>query len=488
MLVLANEIFTMSFISPEYILFFAVVIPLFFLVPHRGRWVLLLAASYFFYAYGNIQYLPLIVLSTFIDYLAARFIHASKRESERRLWLLASISVNLGVLFVFKYFDFFNNSLAGLFGYAPLTLDVVLPIGISFYTFQSMAYTIDVFRGRIQPEKHPGIMATYVAFFPQLVAGPIERAGNLMPQFHKYHRFDPERTIDGFRQILWGFFKKVVIADRLAIYVNTVYNEVGSYSGPHLIIATVFFGFQIYCDFSAYSDIAIGTARVMGFDLMQNFRQPYFSRSVREFWNRWHISLSTWFRDYVYIPLGGNRVSFRRNLINLLIVFLVSGLWHGAGWTFVIWGGLHGAYIVIDALLRQYGISPFGNRDTAIVRFLKIALTFALVTFAWIFFRANSIDDALYVVGHLFVFDTLGNLTSPFAGAILNPTTEFILSWGLIALLIWVDALDARVGLNRALGLAPVAARWAVYYATGAAVMFSGLYGLGAQQFIYFQF
>ena len=222
----------------------------------------------------------------------------------------------------------------------------MLPVGISFYTFQSMAYTIDVYRGVVEPEKHLGIMATFVAFFPQLVAGPIERAPHMLPQFRQRMSFDQARTVEGLRLILWGAFKKIVIADRLAIYVNTVYNAPRHYSGLPLIAATIFFAFQIYCDFSAYSDIAIGAAKILGFDLMENFRQPYFSKSVREFWGRWHISLSTWFRDYLYIPLGGNRVTFTRHLLNLMIVFVVSGLWHGASWTFVIWGALHGLYIV----------------------------------------------------------------------------------------------------------------------------------------------
>jgi D-alanyl-lipoteichoic acid acyltransferase DltB (MBOAT superfamily) len=483
----------MIFTSPEFVIFFAVVIPLYFFVPHRFRWILLLVASYFFYAYGNIQYLPLIILSTAVDYIAARMIHNSDQPRVRTLFLVASLVVNLGVLFIFKYFDFFNQSLsvalnAANISYQSRTLNLILPIGISFYTFQSMAYTIDVYRRQIEPERHPGKFATFVAFFPQLVAGPIERAGNLLPQFNISARFDQTRTVEGLRLILWGFFKKIVIADRLAIYVNTVYNDVGVYTGWNLILATVFFAFQIYCDFSAYSDIAIGTAKILGIDLMQNFRQPYFSRSAREFWGRWHISLSGWFRDYVYIPLGGNRVAGGRHLLNLLIVFLLSGLWHGASWTFVIWGALHGLYVVADAFLHQRGLRLWGGNQSLWIQALKIGGTFAFVCFAWIFFRANSFSDALYILNHLFVFGENGSLSDPLSSGLLGAQVEFFLSFGLIGLLLVVDAATARWGFDRLFTVSPVYVRWVIYYALGSAVIFSGLYGLGAQEFIYFQF
>ncbi len=477
----------MSFISPEYVILFCTVLPLFFLTAQRWRWLLLLLVSYFFYAYGNIQYLPLIAFSTVVDYIAARMIHRSEAETQRRLWLASSILVNLGVLFFFKYFNFFNQSGAAVFGYEPITHSYVLPIGISFYTFQSMSYTIDVFRRKLEPEKHFGIMATYVAFFPQLVAGPIERATNLLPQFREKQKFDVDRAVSGLQQMLWGFFKKVVIADRIAIYVNAVYNDVESHTGLTLLIATVFFAFQIYCDFSGYSDIAIGTARIMGFDLMENFRQPYFSQSVREFWARWHISLSTWFRDYLYIPLGGNRVSVGRNVLNLFVVFLVSGLWHGAGWTFVVWGALHGVAVAGIALLRHYNINLLPGKNLP-MRGVRMALTFAFVTFAWIFFRANSWADAVYVVQHLFVFDPAADLYLPFAGALLGTVREFWLSLGLIGFLLVVDTFDSRWTLSFTLAKMPLVTRWAAYYGTAAMVLFGGLYGAGAQQFIYFQF
>jgi len=473
----------MTFTSPEFVIFFTAFVPLYFATPSRYRWIPLLTASYFFYAYGSGFYVVLIMITTFIDYLAARAIAASSDSRRRKLFLSASLTANLGTLFIFKYFNFFNQSLASLVGagYPISALHLILPIGISFYTFQSMAYTIDVYRGIVQPEKHLGIMATFVAFFPQLVAGPIERAPHILPQFRQRFRFDQARTVEGLRLILWGVFKKIVIADRLAIYVNTVYNAPQQYSGLPLIAATIFFAFQIYCDFSAYSDIAIGAAKILGFELMENFRQPYFSKSVREFWGRWHISLSTWFRDYLYIPLGGNRVTFNRHLLNLMIVFVVSGLWHGASWTFVIWGALHGLYIVGETILHR--------RETSfrLPAALKIAVTFALVLFAWIFFRANTFSDALYVVGHLFAFNG-GSLTDPFAAGLLGAQVEFALSCGLIALLLGVDALIARYGFDHLLRVSPIYLRWATYYAAGAAVIFSGWYGVGAQKFIYFRF
>jgi D-alanyl-lipoteichoic acid acyltransferase DltB (MBOAT superfamily) len=478
----------MSFITPEFVILFCTVIPAFFLLPHRWRWLWLLLVSYFFYAYGNIQYLPLIVFSTVVDYTAGRMIHHyDDNERARKGWLLASIGVNLGVLFFFKYFNFFNVSAGTLFGYEPVTHEYVLPIGISFYTFQSMSYTIDVYRRKLIPEPNAGIMATFVAFFPQLVAGPIERATNLLPQFHRKQVFDVDRTVSGLQQILWGFFKKVVIADRVAIYVNTVYGDVNEYTGLPLLLATFFFGFQIYCDFSAYSDIAIGTARIMGFDIMENFRQPFFSQSVREFWNRWHISLSTWFRDYLYIPLGGSRVSLPRQLINLMIVFLVSGLWHGAGWTFVLWGGLHGLGVCWSAITRARNIQLLPDKSKLAI-IIRVLCTFAFITLTWVFFRANSFADTLYILQHLFDFSWQGNIMAPFEQGLLGIETEFYLSFALIAFLLLGDAFEARYGLERGLAKTPAVLRWGWYYAAAAAVIFSGIYGAGAQQFIYFQF
>lgn len=489
----------MSFISPEFVIFFCTVVPLFFFLPHRFRWVMLLLVSYFFYAYGNIQYVPILIGTTLIDYYAAIRIEDSKTEAGRRWWLAASMSANLGVLFIFKYFNFFNQSLGYVLGYDPFTLNVILPIGISFYTFQSMSYTIDVYKRNMHVERNLGIMATFVVFFPQLVAGPIERATNLLDQFMKEMKWDTDRVVSGLQLMLWGFFKKVVIADRMAIYVNSVYNDVTDYQGMSLILATVFFAFQIYCDFSAYSDIAIGAARVMGFNLMTNFSQPYFSQSVREFWGRWHISLSTWFRDYLYIPLGGNRKGLVLNLFNLFIVFFLSGLWHGANWTFVMWGTLHGLAVVFLVLTRHFQINFLDvkkkgkegepeEKTSYLVIATRILLTFVFVCFTWIFFRANTWADAMYVVSNMFNFNWASDLSAPLASGLLGAQNEFILCFILIGLLMLIDYILATLGMEKALAKLHFIPRWAIYYGLAAAVLFSGLYGQGAASFIYFQF
>lgn len=482
----------MSFISFEFIIFFAVVVPLYFMLPVRWRLLLLLVSSYIFYAFSRVEYILLIAFSTLVDYFAARELGKTPDEAvtKRRLLLMASILVNLGVLFVFKYFNFFSESLLALsgtigFDYQPLTHQFVLPVGISFYTFQSMAYTIDVYRKKIEVEEDLAIFATYVAFFPQLVAGPIERAQNMLPQFREKFVFDYDRVVSGLRLVLWGAFKKVVIANRLAVYVNAVYNDVDNFSGLPIIVATLFFTFQIYCDFSGYSDIAIGTARVMGFDLMENFRQPYFATSVRDFWQRWHISLSTWFRDYLYIPLGGNRVSFIRNLLNLMIIFVVSGLWHGANWTFVIWGALHGGYIVIETLFNKW----VGQRNPqALQLWLQRGITFLVVAFAWIFFRANTFTDALYVVENVFNFaDGRAKILQPLFGSVLDVRVEFIFSFGLISFLMLVEWGNRTQWLQN-ISLRWITVRWSLYYIATAMIIFSLLINSAEQQFIYFQF
>jgi alginate O-acetyltransferase complex protein AlgI len=480
----------MSFISPEYVIFFCIVIPLYFFIPYRWRWVWLLVMSYLFYGYAFPQYMILMAIVTVLNYYAALDIDRQQDERRRKAVLIGRIALDLAILFFFKYFNFFTDTVASIFSLFGQTyplphVNVILPIGISFHTFQAMGYIIDVYRRRIKPEQHLGIFSTFIIFFPQLVAGPIERAKEMLPQFHQHFDFDEARAIDGFRQILWGFFKKVVIADRLAIYVNNVYDHPQEHSGLVLILATVFFAFQIYCDFSGYSDIALGTARVMGFRLMVNFRQPYLAQSVREFWRRWHISLSTWFRDYLYIPLGGSRISLARTMLNLMIVFVVSGLWHGANWTFVVWGALHGLYAITETWFETRNIRVFpANAGSKVI---KMLLTFSVVSFAWIFFRANNFTDAGHIISHLFIFNS-ENLAAPFEGALLPHQIEFALSCALIGLLLLIDYFDGRWTVSGALGRTPAPVRWALYYAATAAVMFSGMYGTGAQQFIYFQF
>jgi D-alanyl-lipoteichoic acid acyltransferase DltB (MBOAT superfamily) len=487
----------MSFISPEFVLFFCAFFALYFFLRPAWRVGFILLASYAFYAYGHARYLWIIVLTTAIDYMAGRMIGTSTNPRTRRAWLAASITVNLGVLFTFKYFNFFNGAaesvVTGLGGQYPIgALSLALPVGISFYTFQSMAYTIDVYRGRISPETNVIRFSAFVAYWPQLVAGPIERAGAMLPQFQGKAAAagigataDEARIVSGLQQMLWGFFKKVVIADRLALYVNAVYNDIGAYTGLPLVIATVFFAFQIYCDFSAYSDIAIGAARVMGFTLQPNFRQPFLASSVREFWNRWHISLSTWFRDYVYIPLGGSRVPLPRYLLNLFAVFLISGLWHGASWTFVLWGALHGVFVVAEALIARARAGAEHAQPASRARHIGgVVLTFTLVCTAFVFFRANSLPDAAYLFAHVLVPYT-GDVSAPFAAGLLAPPLEMISALALIAFLLVCDGLAAR-GVSFA--AQPRVVRWTAYYAMTALVIAAGWYGSGAAEFIYFQF
>ncbi len=408
----------MLFNSGQFLIFLPVVIVLYFLFPHRLRWLFLLAASYFFYMAWRVEYIVLILASTVADYYIAQEIAKRKQSasqgggSKRLLW--TSIFINLGILFSFKYLNFFTESVSQLAelagaGFSPPVLDVLLPVGISFYTFQTMSYTIDVYNGKVEPEKHFGIFALFVSFWPQLVAGPIERSSRLLPQFRKEQHFDMQRVIWGMNRMAYGFFKKVVVADRLAIYVNEVYGNPEEFSTIPLILASVFFAFQIYCDFSGYTDIALGAAAIMGFTLVNNFDRPYLSRSIGEFWRRWHVSLSTWFRDYVYIPLGGNRVVVWRWYYNLFITFLVSGLWHGANWTFVVWGALHGGYMVWERisekprhqLYRSLSLQKVGG----LVTVAQVLITFGLVLIGWIFFRAEGMGDAVEIFKGIFELD-----------------------------------------------------------------------------------
>ncbi|ULQ54436.1 MBOAT family O-acyltransferase [Flavihumibacter fluvii] len=356
-------------------------------------------------------YILILFFTIIIDYFAGIFIEQAEGVRKRK-FLIISLVANIGVLAVFKYYNFLNDNLTFLLYGAgfknPIPhLSILLPIGLSFHTFQAMSYTIEVYRGHEKAERNFGIYALYVMFYPQLVAGPIERPQNLLHQFRTEHTFDYDRIVSGLRLMLWGFFKKLVIADRLAIYVNAAYGQPDQHTGLTLAIATVFFAFQIYCDFSGYSDIAIGAARVMGFDLMKNFNRPYLSSSVSEFWKRWHISLSTWFTDYLYISMGGNRVSIPRWYFNLFFVFLVSGLWHGANWTYVIWGALNGLYLIFAIIRRKYA-DPLINKNLALpdslVKTFNILVTFILICFSWIFFRAATVQDAFLIIRKIFEF------------------------------------------------------------------------------------
>ena len=403
----------MLFNSIQFIIFFIVVTLAYFSLSWRGRWMLLLAVSCYFYMVFKPVFILILFGTIVIDYYAGIWIAQAQDKKQKTLLLIISLISNIGILAFFKYYDFGRSSVNDLLGMFDLRAiipplerllpasiaqwmvdgggRVILPIGLSFHTFQAMSYTIEVYRGNQQPERHFGIYALYVMFYPQLVAGPIERPQNMLHQFHSYFKYDFELVKSGLMQMAFGLFKKIVIADRLAEVVNFVYDNPAEQNGLSLLVATVFFAFQIYCDFSGYSDIAIGAARVMGFTLMDNFRSPYESSSISEFWGRWHISLSTWFRDYLYIPLGGNRNGELAKYRNQFIVFLVSGLWHGASWNYVIWGALHGTYQVSASLrdkwMKKAGISIPKNHFTKV---LGVIFTFILVTIAWVFFRNHT--------------------------------------------------------------------------------------------------
>lgn len=405
----------MTFNSWEFLLFYPIVALLYFLLPKKTKWPMLLIASYFFYMCYQAELVFLIFGTTLISWVSSMLIERSERAWVKKTFLALTLVTSLGVLFFYKYFNFLSESLSGLvslFGVEsdPFALNLILPVGISFYTFQTLSYVIDVYRGDVKTERNFFFYALFVSFFPQLVAGPIERPSNLIPQLKETHRFEKENAVKGAKHMIVGFFKKVCVADMLSVYVNAVYNDAENATAWGIVVATVLFAVQIYCDFSGYTDIAIGCARVMGIRLMKNFDHPYSATSVKEFWSRWHISLSTWFKDYLYIPLGGNRVSKPRHLMNIMIVFLVSGLWHGANWTFVVWGALHGLYQVIDMLTIKYrnrlvektGFSPSSLPVVCIRRLF----TFVLVCFAWLFFRANSISEAFMLIGKLFTDST----------------------------------------------------------------------------------
>lgn len=387
----------MAYNSIHYLFFFPIVIFIYFLIPDRRRWILLLIASYYFYMCWRVEYIILIITSTLIDYFAGLQMGKAGEKSKRKKYLLLSLFANLGLLFSFKYFNFLNDSLRDVFNYFNIfynvpSFNILLPVGISFYTFQTLSYTIDVYRGAKKPEKHLGIFALYVSFFPQLVAGPIERSTRLLPQFFQKHEFNYNNVTDGLRQMLWGFLKKIVIADRLSIYVSAVYNNQEHHNGISLLVATIFFTFQVYCDFSAYSDIGIGSAKVMGYNLMTNFKRPFFANSVQSFWQRWHISLTSWFKDYIYIPMGGNKVPKWRWYFNIFAIFFISGLWHGAAWTFVVFGALHGIYLVIPLMLKpildKIPNLPIIRDIPRIYNSFKIVLTVSLFGFSLVFFRS----------------------------------------------------------------------------------------------------
>ncbi|MBK9479823.1 MAG: MBOAT family protein [Bacteroidetes bacterium] len=486
----------MLFNSIDFILFFLVVTPLYFLLPFKFRWLMLLLASCYFYMAFVPIYILILGATIVIDYFAGIWIERSSGR-QRKLLLVLSLISNIGVLAVFKYYNFLNENFSLLthsLGFQnPIPyLSILLPIGLSFHTFQAMSYTIEVYRGNQKAEQHFGIYSLYVMFYPQLVAGPIERPQNILHQLKEEHKFNYTNATQGLKLMAWGMFKKVVIADRLATMVNEVYDHSELYTGIPLIIATVFFAFQIYCDFSGYSDIAIGAARVMGINLMLNFNRPYSALSISEFWGKWHISLSTWFRDYLYIPLGGNRVAVPRWYFNLFCVFLLSGLWHGASWNYIIWGALHGFYLVFALLTQKYrdAISKaVGLKQNALLYSLvQRLITFILVAFAWIFFRAKTFASASYIVSHLLDFaPNFSNFDTVKLVYLGKDSGTFLTALVFIALLQWIEkkqAEPANVNLfsNRSLPL-----RWTFYLLLMLSICLFGVFHTNAE-FIYFQF
>lgn len=484
----------MGFLSPQFFLFFPVVTLVYFFLPQRGQNLWLLAASWFFYLCAGPAYFAYLLCALILTYAGARWIQGRAGPS-RRAGLICLLVLLFGTLFLFKYLDFALHmaeralGLLGLSFQSP-ALDLILPAGISFYLFMAAGYLIDVYRGDRSAETDFVTYALFLSFFPYLLSGPIGRAGGLLPQFREGHRFDYDRLRAGLLRFLWGAFKKLVIADRLGILVSTVYAAPAQFGRLQVIAAALAFSIQIYCDFSAYSDMALGVAEVLGFQLMENFRTPYFSRSIGEFWRRWHISLSSWFRDYLYIPLGGSRKGRGRKYLNVLIVFAVSGLWHGAAFTFVVWGLLNGIYQVIGGLtagLRARCRQVFHLGDhSRITALWQIGVTFLLSTVAWVFFKGGSFTHSLEIFRAM--------ITGPW---LTHPVT----AWGLgraellvaalaLVLLLAVDLLSLAGGLQKRVLALPRPARWAIALGLLLVVLVFGVYGTGydAQDFIYFKF
>ena len=479
----------MLFNSFEFAVFFPLVVAMYFTLPERLRVPMLLVASCVFYMAFIPVYILILFITIGIDYVAGIYLEKCEGKARKAL-LLVSILSTCAVLFVFKYYNFFIGSADGMARLVGTQLDwpfvhIILPIGLSFHTFQSLSYVVEVYRGNQKAEKNLVVYATYVMFFPQLVAGPIERPQNLLHQFYERHEFEYDRVTSGLKRMAWGYFKKLVVADRLALYVNDVYGAPKNYNGLQLTIATVFFAYQIYCDFSGYSDIAIGTARILGFRLMENFDTPYYARTISEFWHRWHISLSTWFRDYVYYPMGGNRVKVGRWCLNILVVFCISGLWHGSNWTYVVWGALNGVYLLSSRVTWGWRQNIYGalglDKEQPLRAGISILCTFLLTCAGWVVFRARSLEDAGYVFTHFMKdwnFHKIG--TEQFL------MRQFPVALASILVLEIGQLFGGKIVQLGALVRTPLAPRWAAYVTFVLAVIMFGIYR--KTQFIYFQF
>jgi len=479
----------MLFNSIDYAIFLPIVFCLYWFVTKKNlkaQNFLIVIASYIFYGWWDWRFLSLIIFSTIVDYFVGLNLAKQTSKPKRKMLLCISILVNLGLLGFFRYYNFFLDNFIATFTFFGMnikasSLSIVLPIGISFYTFQTLSYTFDVYRNKFTPTKDFIAFAAFVSFFPQLVAGPIERATRLLPQFYSKRTFDYCKAVDGLRQILWGLFKKIVIADNCSIYVNMIFNNSADYSGSTLILGALLFAFQIYGDFSGYSDIAIGSARLFGFDLMRNFAFPYFSRDIAEFWRRWHISLSTWFRDYLYIPLGGSRGKTWIKIRNIFIIFIASGFWHGANWTFIVWGALNAVYFLPLLLLNKnrenLEIVAKGKFFPTLNELLSIGITFGLTTFAWIFFRAENINHA---------FNYITGILSPslFSWPVIPVKETIIWLVGIFLLIEWIGR-EQQYAIAHFGSKWPKAIRWMFYYSIIITII---IHGGEEQTFIYFQF
>lgn len=476
----------MLFNSWQYIAFLLAVFLTYFSLPHRLRIYLLLAASYFFYMSWRWEFGFLMLAVSSANFYCGKKIGENTDKHNKRIWLTIAVLISMAPVIYYKYANFFMSSFSNGLEYfglqtQQLAFQVILPVGISFFTFQALSYSIDVYKNHTEPERNLVKFLTFIAFFPQLVAGPIERSTNLLAQFNEEHQFNSQRFIEGTKLFIWGLFKKIVIADRLALYSDPVFNDPQIHSGSTLALATLLFTFQIYCDFSGYTDMAIGSARILGFKLMQNFNLPYLAHSIADFWKRWHISLSTWFGDYLYKPLGGNRVTTGRWIFNISVVFLVSGLWHGANWTYVIWGGLHAFYYLLEymgtRILKLAGWETLMKTQT--YKILKIGMVFGMVSFAWIFFRAKSIDDALFISRQIL------NWTGQLWWGSSSVTT--LLSLLLILLLCIVQVMQYNGKL--AIYFSPAKVSRPVSWLAYAGMLLTiALMGMSANAFIYFQF
>lgn len=501
--------FLLLFNSLQFLVFFPIVLLVYYIIPSKIRYIWLLIASYYFYMCWNAKYALLLLFSTIVTYLSGILMeHIKNKEgisAERKVrlkkWCVAgSFVLNLSVLFFFKYFEFAVTNINHIFSLIKVelnipTFDVLLPVGISFYTFQALSYTMDIYRDEIYAEKNFLRYALFVSFFPQLVAGPIERSKNLLKQLAVPTKINWDMARQGLLLMLWGYFLKIVLADRIAIFVDTVYGDYHKYGGFYIIVATLLFAVQIYCDFYGYSTIAMGAAMILGIKLMENFDAPYLSKSVAEFWRRWHISLSSWFRDYLYIPLGGNRKGKFRKYFNLMVVFLTSGLWHGAQWSFVVWGGLNGIYQIIGSILkpvRDKLVSVFElRRETFSHKLFKVISTFVLVDFAWLFFRASSFRDALAMIKSMF---TEYNPWILFDDSLYNcglDIKNFSLMLIAIGILIIADIFKYKgIKISEAILKQEYWFRWLVFSVSAALILLFGIWGSSydAANFIYFQF